>query len=82
MHDEMIIVSPLSFSNKTAVSAFAGVLFFWSVTSSTPSISPLPLTSPMTEKLYNNYENNNKNCSNLRNSFCYDAGTCCDYNIS
>jgi hypothetical protein len=62
MHDEMIIVSPLSFSNKTAVSAFAGVLLFWSVTNSTPTIKPLPLTSPMTGTLHNNYENNKQNC--------------------
>lgn len=41
---------PLSFSNNTAVSAFAGVLSFRLVTSSTPTINPLPRTSPMTGK--------------------------------
>jgi hypothetical protein len=38
-------------------------LFFWSVTNSTPTIKPLPLTSPMTGTLHNNYENNKQNCS-------------------
>ena len=64
----MILASPLSFSNNTAVSAFTGVLFFRSVTSSTPSINPLPLTSPITDTLYNNYENNQQNCNNLKNN--------------
>lgn len=44
------IAVPLSFSNNTAVSVFAGVFPFRSVTSSTPTINPLPRTSPMTGK--------------------------------
>lgn len=50
---------PLSFSNKTAVSALAGVFLFLSVTSSTPTMRPLPLTSPMTETRFYQGE---KNC--------------------
>ncbi|MFS8009456.1 hypothetical protein Hanom_Chr14g01284961 [Helianthus anomalus] len=47
-----LIYLPRSFSNKTAVSALAGVLSFRSVTSSMPTINPLPLTSPITKQQY------------------------------
>ena len=40
--------TPFIWSITWSISAFAGVFFSRSVTSSTPSINPLPLTSPIT----------------------------------